>query len=162
LDDLVAEETLASVGYKLIIEIQTYFGFFDLNVMQDLGSKSPDFFVFCTHLGKSKSLLNRYEIWVSNSRASVQMLERSCFMYYKLMWFEINHIFKSWYGKEPSLIPDQNGVLAYLQEHYPKMYNRIVEIVTGRHHDRLSVPFNITGITLIIILLVLIMIFNVF
>jgi hypothetical protein len=114
LDNLDAERILHEIWHDIGLECQL--GSVDSSRLSCLATVPyHEFYERVTEPEKLISLLT------NNNNKDVF---EKCMWFSQLLMFELNHIYKPWYGEEPRLVL-RDRLKGYLQSKYPDYYNRI-------------------------------------
>jgi hypothetical protein len=101
LGDLGAENVVKETGDKLLSALDQVYLYEDISRLTDLARCNLPYHVFRTRVATDNiDLLDKLRNWLSNTMLSDE-LKKSCLCYRQLILFELNHIFKVWYGREP-------------------------------------------------------------
>ncbi|MFZ0514483.1 MAG: hypothetical protein WAM14_22960, partial [Candidatus Nitrosopolaris sp.] len=124
LDDLDAEEIIYRLGSTIPLMISRDFHPYYASVMRSLVEGNVSYHEFCDNLLQNNEIYNKFKKWLSASRASLKRareLEESVkksLWYSELITLELNHLYKRWYGIEPSFKKLNDELRGYLREGY--------------------------------------------
>jgi hypothetical protein len=125
LDDLDAETLVASLGNEILGVVMKKFGRQKIATMTKLvGDKDYD--TFLTDLPSHDKLYCEFETWLfeynstlpPGSTRTLKNLGNKCKWYSELILFELNYIYRYWYGENPRFYSLTPELVNYLESDY--------------------------------------------